>query len=107
MKVHKIKIDSKPVFISQRGDSFKVIKPWKNEDGSFNWFNMLTGGSWANLIIITIIVMISVGLIFEYTNNIGNLLDCFRIPGMLDKCVEIYGNVNQINTPINYCGYLE
>ena len=47
--------------------------------------------------IVVVAVMIIVGVVFEYANNVGSLLDCFRAPGMLDKCIETYGNVNQIN----------
>ena len=70
MEIHKVKINNKNVFVSQSGDSFKVIKPYKNEDGSWNWFNLLTGGSWMNLIMIAVIIFVILGLLNEYTTNI-------------------------------------
>jgi len=69
MKTHKVIIDSKPVFISQREDTFKVIKPWRNEDGSINWFNLLTGGSWFNLVMVGLVVLIILGLLQEQVSN--------------------------------------
>ena len=70
MKIHKVKIDNKDVFIAQRDNTFKVVKPWKNEDGTINWFNFLTGGSWWNLAIVTLIILIVLGTLNEYSSNI-------------------------------------
>jgi len=83
MKIHKITIDSKDVFISQREDNFKVVKPFRNEDGSINWFNLLTGGSWTNLIIVGIIIAVVLGTLSEYTSNIKILQE------QLANCIPI------------------
>ncbi len=97
MEIHKVFINDKPVFISERknwgdkkGETFRVIQPWKNEDGSINWFNFLTGGSWWNLIFTILIVIIVLGTLWEYSNNIQMFLDCFEIPGRLQVCVETF-----------------
>jgi len=82
MEIHKRELDGKKVFISQRGDdNFRVIKPWRNEDGSFNWFNFLTGGSWTNLIIVAIVVIVTLGVLYEYSTN-------------LKICAEVLGSRN-------------
>jgi len=73
MKIHKIKIKDKDVFVSQRGDTFKVVKPIKNEDGSWNWFNLLTGGSWWNVAIVAVVVVVVLGLLNEYSTNMRAL----------------------------------
>jgi len=73
MKIHKVSIDNQDVFVSQRDNSFKVVKPWKNEDGSFNWFNFITGGSWWNLAIVAFIILVVLGTLYEYSNNIDLL----------------------------------
>lgn len=96
--IHKpIKIDSLPdgevVYLKKNKQSgYRVIQPWKNEDGSINWFNFLTGGSWGNLIFVTIVVIVLLGTLREYSTNINSLLDCFRVEGMLERCVEAYGD---------------
>ena len=93
IKLHKIRLDSHDVFISQRGrtDNFKVVKPYINEDGSINWFNLLTGGSWWNLVITAVIVIVVLGVLYEYSLNIQTLLDCFQVPGKLQACVDRFG----------------
>ena len=98
-KIHKLTIDKRTVFISQNRsnpDNFKVVKPWKNEDGTINWFNFLTGGGWKNVIGVIIIVVIILGIIYEYTTNIQHLLDCFEIPGRLNDCLEAFGPGGQM-----------
>ena len=91
MEIHKVVINDKPVFVSQKGSAFKVVKPWKNEDGSINWFNFLTGGSWWNLVLVAIVVIVVLGVLWEYNQNIQMFLDCFQIPGRLEQCVEVFG----------------
>jgi hypothetical protein len=92
MQRHKVVLDNKTVFISQNGTDFRIIHPLRNEDGSWNWFNILTGGSWTNVIIVAVAVFIICGLLWEYSSNINLLKDCFRVPGMLDKCIEAYSD---------------
>ena len=68
-----------------------VVYPFKNENESNNWFNILTGGTWSKLIVLVIIILMICGFFYNTANNINALLDCFRVPGMLDKCIEAYG----------------
>lgn len=98
MDIHKVNLDGHDVFISQREDNFRVVKPWRNEDGTFNWFNFMTGGSWKNLILVAAVVIIILGVFYEYSTNINTLLDCFRVPGKLQICMETFGTGN-----INLC----
>jgi len=92
-RIHKINLEDKYVFVSYNDalESFKVVKPWKNEDGTLNWFNILTGGSWRNLIITAFIILVILGTLNEYSTNIQTLLDCFEVPGMLSESIEAFG----------------
>jgi hypothetical protein len=69
----------------------RIIKPVLNTDGSINWFNLLTGGSWGRLIGVIVFIIICLGFIFEYHNN-------------LQVCAEAMSQLNNlsqiINTPI-------
>lgn len=44
------------VYMKKDMFGWRVVHPIKNEDGSLNWFNIFTGGSWGNLILIIFIV---------------------------------------------------
>ena len=88
--VKYIDVDEDRVALKKTGTGYRVIQPWKNEDKSINWFNVLTGGSWANLILVFIFVVIILGAVSEYASNINALLDCFRVPGQLEICQEAF-----------------
>ena len=79
MKTHKLIIDDKDVFVSQRGDVFKVVKPIKNDDGSINWFNLIVGGSWWNLGVVIFVIIIILGLLQEYSTNIKILQEQIKL----------------------------
>ncbi len=55
---------------------YRLVFPIRNQDGSLNWFNLLTGGSWGNLIIVFAIVLFMVGLVFAYKHDIALLVEC-------------------------------
>ena len=92
MTIHWVKVEGREVALKRSEKSFRVIKPFRNNDGTLNWFNILVGGSWLNLIITIVIVFIVLGVVYEYSSNINNLLDCFRIPYQLQLCVETFGS---------------
>lgn len=68
--IKKIEIENEKVFLKKSFDGWRVVHPYKNEDGSFNWFNFFTGGSYLKLIIIIVIVIIIVGVCYEYQTNL-------------------------------------
>jgi len=55
-----------------------IVYPWKNEDGSWNWFNILTGGSWAKVIVFIIIILIILGCILEYRTAVNVSTECLE-----------------------------
>jgi hypothetical protein len=79
------------VFLKKDGKNYRVVHPFKNEDGSWNWFNFFTGGSWKNIIIVAVIVIIILGLLYEYSNNLQTLLDCFKDQINLEICKKSFG----------------
>ena len=58
------------VYLKKDGKNYRVVHPIKNDDGSINWFNLFTGGSLKNLIVVGVIVLILIGLLFEYSSNV-------------------------------------
>ncbi len=86
MKINKIEIEGEEVFMKKSKLGWRVIKPWKNEDGTINWFNFLTGGSWFNLFVVTIIVVVTLGVLYEYSANMKTLLGCFDSQTTLEVC---------------------
>lgn len=83
--------EGEKVWLRKGFAGWKVVKPIRNEDGTFNWFNFLTGGSWTNIILTIIIVAIILLAIYEYTTNINVLLDCFNGLEQLEICKQSFG----------------
>ncbi len=87
MKTNIIKAEDLPedakVYLKKDGSIYRVVHPIKNEDGSINWFNLATGGSWKNVIILGVVVAIILGFLFESSSNVKILQDqlasCFVI----------------------------
>lgn len=79
MKTNIIKAEDLPkdanVYLKKDGSNYRVVHPIRNDDGSINWFNLTTGGSWKNLIILGVVVAIVLGFLFEYSNNVKILQD--------------------------------
>ncbi len=63
------------VYLKKDGKNYRVVHPIKNDDGSINWFNLITGGSLKNLIVVGVVVLILIGLLFEYSSNVKMLQD--------------------------------
>ena len=63
---------------------YRVIYPYKHADGSINWFNLLTGGSWYKLLVTIIVVVLILCSVYAYKHDVG-------------ACYEV------IKNPCNYC----
>lgn len=96
IEAHELPNDEKIYLKYNKYLGWAVVYPWKNEDGSINWFNFLTGGTWAKLIITAIIVLMILGFLLEYSNNITHLMSCFNDSVSLQNCKNIYGHANSI-----------
>lgn len=62
--------NNEKIYLRKSFDGWRVVYPLRNEDGSINWFNTLTGGNWWKLIVLTIIVLVVLGLAQEYISNL-------------------------------------
>lgn len=73
-----IKMEIEPSVELKKGglERYRLIYKWKNQDGSINWFNFLTGGSWANLIKVILVVAFLVLLVVFYKHDTAVLLEC-------------------------------
>jgi len=68
--VKKVEVDNEEVYLKKSFDGWRVIHPFKNDDGSINWFNISTGGSYWNLIKVLIIVLFIMVLSWSYFRDI-------------------------------------
>lgn len=67
--------ENEKVYLRKGFNGWKVIHPIKNDDGSTNWKNLICGGSWWNLIIMIVFVLVAIGFFFEYHSNLKHCAD--------------------------------
>ena len=58
----------------------RVVYPIKNEDGTTNWFNVLTGGSWGKLSMTLLIVAIVLLSVWSYNHDVAMYKDVAKNP---------------------------
>lgn len=65
--INKIEIDNNTIYLKKGFDGYKVVYPYKNENGAINWFNLFTSGSYWNILKVVLFVMaILLPVIFYY-----------------------------------------
>lgn len=76
--------------------------PALNQDGSINWFNALTGGSWFNLLFLLFIVAIALGVVWEYHTNLGECAKLMTNLNMMkiNKTALFSGDLSWLNNSI-------
>lgn len=91
MSIKRIEIDKETIYL-KKSPFFKwgVVYPLKNEDGSINWFNLLTGGTWARLISVVIIVFLILLVVYQYSSDLNTLIGCFGNMTNLQVCIDSF-----------------
>ena len=59
---------------------YRVIYPYKNNDGTINWFNLCTGGSWAKLIVTILIVSLILFSVYAYKTDVKTCYEVIKNP---------------------------
>ncbi len=95
----RVFINGDVVYLKKGWFGWSVVYPWRNPDKTINWVNLWTGGSWLNLIMVIIFVVLIVGAIIEYTSNINILISCFDTFENLEVCKRSFGNLSIIINP--------
>jgi len=99
MVFNETEIESGVKVIKDKLFRYRLIFPIKKEDGKVNWFNLLTGGSWGNLIVVILIVMLCVSLVLAYRHDVATLTECCNT-----ACKNLISGIPQAmpNTQINF-----
>ena len=77
----------------------RIVFPFKNEDGSLNWFNITTGGAWGKLLTTFIIFLMIMASIYAYKNDVRQYREitnaCFSKPCQWCEVVQRIALTNQ------------
>jgi len=88
-KTTKVTIDGDSFFVKKGFSGYRVTHPIRNEDGTRNWKHLIAGGSWWNLLIVAFMVLIILGVVWEYRSNVNRLLECIQFPFGSQYCVDL------------------
>jgi len=88
------------LYIKKSFDGYRVVYPWKNDDGTSNWFNILVGGTWWSLIKVSILVFIILAVSWSYahdTKSCRELINdpCKFLPTINSYCSQDTNNLKE------------
>ena len=93
--IHKIEIEGETIHLNKsKWFGWGVIFPLKNEDGTNNWHNILTGGSILKLTLVILLILLIFGAAMEYQSNMKTCNKAVSI-------VNHYKLWNSIFEPLN------
>ena len=98
MNIKKIEIDNETIYLkNSKTFGWGVVYPIKNDDGSINFYNMITGGKLIKLVMLILVIVIILGVAYEYNINLKNCT----------KLMEDYNNLKLNLSDINkkFTGY--
>ena len=87
-----LKIEKDVHVVKSKFFRYRLVYPIKDENGKINWFNLLTGGSWGNLIMVIIICSFLVGLVLAYRADVMHLVECCN-----SACQNLFKNLPATN----------
>jgi hypothetical protein len=78
-KIYKIEEvpNEEKIYLTKSILGWKVVYPLKNEDGSYNWFNVIFG-SWENIIYVAFILFLIYMFYLAYHEVSYQLTDCMK-----------------------------
>ncbi len=93
-KIYKIEEvpNEEQIYLTKGILGWKLVYPLKNEDGSYNWINVIFGG-WENLIILCIILFALMLFYLSYQEVASQLTDCLKVVSQF-KITNLGGILN-------------
>jgi len=81
------------LYVKESFDGYRVVYPYKNDDGSTNWFNIFTGGNYWKLAKLAFILFVILGVSWSYrvdTKNCREFINnpCRFLPNITAFCTE-------------------
>jgi hypothetical protein len=84
------------VYIQKSFGRYKVVYPINNDNGTPNWFNILTGGTWGKLLTTLFVIAIILGVTFSYMHDTKTCRE------MVSNPCKVFTN---LDTYKHYCVY--
>jgi len=89
-----IKIDDGVYVKKDKYFRYRLIFPPKNEDGTINIFNLITGGSWGRFVMVLLICTLIIASVFMYKHDIRAVADYYNRTCDCSSKIDIIGIPN-------------
>ena len=100
-KLEKVTFNNENIYLKRSKLGWRIVYPYKNEDGSWNYKNLILGGSWAFLLKI---IFITLALYLIFTAYKHDTQECRDTLNHLDRVCAEYKTFavtnNSIQLPI-------
>ena len=96
-----VEIDGEVINLKKDFMGWRVVYPLKNQDGTFNWFNFLTGGSYWRLLILIIIVTFILFAAWAYKHDTSFCRELISNGTIFCKQPDYMEKVNPLNFSLN------
>lgn len=85
------------LYVKKSFDGYRVVYPSKNEDGTLNWFNIITGGNYWKLIKTLLILLLIFAITWSYWHDVKSYREfqkniCDYLPNITNSCFKIQIN---------------
>jgi hypothetical protein len=100
MEIKRIEIDNDKIALKKSFDGWRVVYPYKNEDGTLNWKNII-GNKWSWIKIILLLLLIS-AVTYSYMHDTKACFNLMKTisENPLEFCKGITQSITNYTVPI-------
>jgi|SRR3990167_3221813 len=98
--------ENERIYLKKDMFGYRIVQPIKNEDGSFNWINLIFGG-WRNLVSLIALLALIGFLIYSHFHDVQAIQSNYEVisANPLAWCKDICkGNTGWIAPKLNFSG---
>lgn len=77
-KLEEVIVNNEIVYLQKDILGWHTVFPYKNKDGSINWKNLISAGSWIKLFLVIVFVLIAIGAMFEVSHIVTVANECLN-----------------------------
>lgn len=97
--------ENEKVYMRKGFDGWRVVYPWKDENGKMNWKNIILGGNWGVLVKTVLIVLFVFLFFYVYTHDTKECREFQKelpnkLPLICDSYLKIdnYGRIGNLSS---------
>jgi hypothetical protein len=77
---YKVNINGEDVWMQGKAGLYYQVFPWRNEDKTLNWKNILLGGGWGSLFKLGLVLLVIFVGVYGYVHDTAKCVEIQRDP---------------------------